>query len=210
MMTPPDQKKILILFAHPALEKSRVNVHLTKAVKGLEGVHFHDLYQEYPDFHIDVKREQELLSQHDVIIFHHPFFWYSTPAILKEWQDLVLEHGWAYGSQGNALKGKLFMNVITTGGKEIAYHAEGYNGLTVRQLLAPLEQTVNLCKMIFLAPFIVHGTHSITPEDITRYKSEYRDLVLALSENRVDIEMSRKLIRINDQLEKVIHQMEVK
>jgi glutathione-regulated potassium-efflux system ancillary protein KefG len=47
-----NQKKILILFAHPALEKSRVNIHLTEAIKDMEGVHFHDLYQEYPDFHI--------------------------------------------------------------------------------------------------------------------------------------------------------------
>ena len=208
-MVNPDNKKILILFAHPAMEKSRVNLHLTEELKGMEGVYFHDLYQEYPDFHIDVNREQDLLSQHDVIIFHHPFFWYSTPAILKEWQDLVLEHGWAYGSQGNALKGKIFMNVITTGGKEIAYHSEGYNHFTVRQLLAPLELTANLCKMIFLAPFIVHGTHSITPEDISRYKKDYMELIHALQENRLDIEMARKLSRINDQLEKVIHQTEI-
>jgi glutathione-regulated potassium-efflux system ancillary protein KefG len=150
-----------------------------------------------------------LLMEHDVIIFHHPFFWYSTPAILKEWQDLVLEHGWAYGSQGNALKGKLFMNVISTGGKEIAYHTDGYNHFTVRQLLAPLEQTINLCKMIFLAPFIVHGTHSITPDDITRYKSDYREIILAFRENRVDIDTARKLNRINDQPEKVIRQLEI-
>jgi glutathione-regulated potassium-efflux system ancillary protein KefG len=208
-MAYPGPKKVLILFAHPALEKSRVNIHLTEAIKGMEDVYFHDLYQEYPDFHIDVQREQELLQQHDVIIFHHPFFWYSTPAILKEWQDLVLEHGWAYGSQGNALKGKIFMNVISTGGKEMAYNAEGYNRFTMRQLLAPLEQTVNLCKMIFLAPFIVHGTHSITPDDITRYKSEYREMIRALRENRVDIATARKLSRINDQPEKVIHQMEI-
>ena len=208
-MTYTGPKKILILFAHPALEKSRVNKHLTQAVKGMKGVYFHDLYQEYPDFHIDVKREQELLMQHDIIIFHHPFFWYSTPAILKEWQDLVLEHGWAYGSQGNALKGKLFMNVITTGGKEMAYHAEGYNRLTVRQLLAPLELSVNLCKMVFLAPFIVHGTHSITPEDIARYKTDYSELILALQENRVDVDTARKLNRINDQDAKVINQLEI-
>jgi len=208
-MTNTNQKKILILFAHPALEKSRVNIHLTEAVKRLDGVYFHDLYEEFPDFHIDVKREQELLMQHDIIIFHHPFFWYSTPAILKEWQDLVLEHGWAYGSQGNALKDKLFMNVITTGGKEIAYHADGYNHATVRQLLAPLEQTARLCKMIFLAPFIVHGTHVITPEDIDRCKKDYRDLLIAMRENRVDIETARSLVRINDQLEKVILQTEV-
>ena len=88
VMINPDRKKILILFAHPAFEKSRVNLHLAEAVKDLEGVYFHDLYQEYPDFHFDIDREQELLLQHDIIIFHHPFFWYSTPAILKEWQDL--------------------------------------------------------------------------------------------------------------------------
>lgn len=207
-MNSPDQKKILILFAHPALEKSRVNKHLTEAVRGIEGVYFHDLYQVYPDFHIDVDREQELLTQHDIIILHHPFFWYSTPAILKEWQDLVLEHGWAYGSQGNALQGKLFMNVITTGGKEIAYHSEGRNHFTVRQLLAPLEQTANLCKMTFLAPFLIHGTHSITPEEIARYKADYRELLLALMENRVDLEAAHRIDRINHPSEKVFHHLE--
>lgn len=207
-MVNSDNKKILILFAHPAMEKSRVNLHLVEAVKDLEGVYFHDLYQEYPDFHFDIDREQELLLQHDIIIFHHPFFWYSTPAILKEWQDLVLEHGWAYGSQGNALKGKIFINVITTGGKELAYHTEGYNRFTVRQLLAPIEQTANLCKMVFLPPFIVHGTHTITPEDISRYKTDYIALIQALRESRVDTDTARKLDRINDPQHHVIQQLE--
>lgn len=209
-MINPNLKKILILFAHPAFEKSRVNKHLSDAVNGLEGVYFHDLYQEYPDFQIDVDREQELLEQHDIIIFHHPFFWYSTPAILKEWQDLVLEHGWAYGSQGNALQGKLFMNVITTGGKETAYSVEGRNHFTIRQLLAPMEQTANLCKMTFLAPYVVHGTHSITPEEIAHSRSEYRELLIALQENRVDIDAAHRISRINDPSENVIKQLEVK
>jgi glutathione-regulated potassium-efflux system ancillary protein KefG len=208
-MTNPENKKILILFAHPALQKSRINARLGEAVKGMEGVYFHDLYQEYPDLNIDVDREQDLLMKHDIVIFHHPFFWYSTPAILKEWQDLVLEHGWAYGSQGNALQGKIFMNVITTGGKEIAYHAEGRNHFTVRQLLAPVEQTANLCKMVFIAPFLVHGTHSITPDDISQYISEYRELLTALRENRVDIEKARKFDRINDHFDQVIQQLQI-
>ncbi len=207
-MNDPNQKKILILFAHPAFEKSRVNKILTGAVKDLEGVYFHDLYEAYPDFHIDVKHEQELLDQHDIIIFQHPFFWYSTPAILKEWQDLVLEHGWAYGSQGNALKGKLMMNMVTTGGPEIAYQSEGRNHYTVRQLLAPMEQTANLCKMIYLAPFIVHGTHGLQQEEVIRHKADYRELLIALRENRVDIEAARKINRINDPAEKVIQQLE--
>jgi glutathione-regulated potassium-efflux system ancillary protein KefG len=207
-MTNSNFKKILILFAHPALEKSRVNKQLIEAVKGLEGVYFHDLYQVYPDFQINVDMEQDLLIQHDIIIFHHPFFWYSTPAILKEWQDLVLEHGWAYGSQGNALQGKYFMNVITTGGKEPAYHEGGRNHFTVRQLIAPMEQTANLCKMIFLAPFILHGTHSITPEEINDYKFDYRELLNAFRENRVDLDTARRINRINDPAEKVIRKLE--
>ncbi len=89
--------QILILFAHPALEKSRVNRQLIRSIHGLDGVTIHDLYETYPDFNIQVKAEQDLLLAHDIIVFHHPFYWYSSPALLKEWQDLVLEYGFAYG-----------------------------------------------------------------------------------------------------------------
>ena len=107
------------------------------------------IFIQYPEFDIDVKREQELLEGHRVIIFHHPFFWYSTPAILKEWQDLVLEHGWAYGSKGNALKDKLFFNVMTSGGPQEAYRKKVHNQLQAPNFLAPIQQTASLCKMIF-------------------------------------------------------------
>ena len=88
--------RILVLFAHPALEKSRVNKRLIKEVENIENVTFHDLYEEYPDFYIDIKREQKLLTENDIIIFHHPMYWYSIPAQLKQWEDLVMEHNWAY------------------------------------------------------------------------------------------------------------------
>ncbi|RYE35767.1 MAG: NAD(P)H oxidoreductase, partial [Sphingobacteriales bacterium] len=94
--------RVLILFAHPAFEKSRVHRPMVKQVLKLEGITFHDLYESYPDYDIDLDREQELLLRHDVIVFQHPFYWYSCPAILKQWQDLVLEHGWAYGRGGTS------------------------------------------------------------------------------------------------------------
>ena len=52
----PFAHRVLILFAHPALQKSRVNRRLVEAVRDLEGITFHDLYELYPDFHIDVGR----------------------------------------------------------------------------------------------------------------------------------------------------------
>ena len=88
------------------------------AIRDLDGVTIHDLYEDYPTLAIDVKREQQLLAAHDVIVFQHPFYWYSVPAILKEWQDLVLEHGWAYGARRHHLRGKITFNAITTGGPE--------------------------------------------------------------------------------------------
>ena len=97
---------ILVLFAHPAFERSRVHRRLVDAVAELPGITFHDLYEAYPDFDVDVRREQKLLLEHDLVVLQHPFFWYSTPPLVKQWEDLVLEHGWAYGTGGNALHGK--------------------------------------------------------------------------------------------------------
>lgn len=170
-------KKILILFAHPALEKSRINQRLIEGLDKKDSVTFRDLYELYPDFNIDVSAEQQAVMEHDIIIFHHPFYWYSTPAILKEWQDLVLEHGWAYGSSGDALSGKYLMNVMTAGGAEKSYCAEGFNKYTIRDFLRPMERTAALCKMEFLPPLVLHGTHSLTELDIEPYKKAYENLL---------------------------------
>jgi glutathione-regulated potassium-efflux system ancillary protein KefG len=197
---------ILVLFAHPALQKSRVNRRLIQGLDSIEGVTFHDLYESYPDLCIDVNREQELLVSHEVVIFQHPFFWYSTPSILKEWQDLVLEHGWAYGSEGTALHNKTFLSVVTTGGKESAYRSDGFNRHTVRQLLAPIEQTAYLCGMKYLAPFIAHGTHRMNAKEMARYADDYHRLLLALYHDRVDLDKAseRDLPFINQDLTNVI------
>ena len=164
------KKRVLILFAHPALEKSRVNKVLIQGLDTLENVTFHDLYEAYPDLEIHVDSEQKLLLDHDVICFMHPLYWYSTPAILKEWQDLVLVHGWAYGSQGNKLAGKSFQSIITTGGPQRAYENPDPNRFSIIELLAPIVQTARLCKMNFLTPFLVQGTHGITDEQINSEK----------------------------------------
>lgn len=196
--------RILILFAHPALEKSRVNRRLIAAVRDLPGITFHDLYEAYPDFHISVPHEQKLLETHDVVVMQHPFFWYSTPAILKEWQDLVLEHGWAYGSAGVALRGKRLLSVITAGGREAAYRHGGFNHYTIRELLRPLEQTARLCGMDYLPPFVAHGTHGMTEETLRHHARDYRRLVEALRDEVLDCETTRELSRLNLDVEALL------
>jgi glutathione-regulated potassium-efflux system ancillary protein KefG len=203
-------RRVLVLFAHPVLERSRVNRRLVGAIRDVEHVTVHDLYERYPTMSIDVEHEQELLLAHDVIVFQHPFYWYSVPAILKEWQDLVLEHGWAYGAGGTKLRDKITLNAITTGGPAQAYRKGGYNRFTVRELLAPWEQTANLCGMRFLAPFTVHAALRIaSDDDVAARREDYRRLLVALRDDRLDLERAAAAENLADDLDAAMSPREV-
>lgn len=147
--------KVLHYFAHPGQRYSKTNREMWRQTAGIDGVTRVDLYAEYPRFDINIDREQERLRAHDVILFQFPLFWYSCPALLKEWQDLVLEYGFAYGENGTELAGKALMLALTTGGPEEAYGETGYNHFDLRTLLTPWEQTARLCQMTFLPPYVL-------------------------------------------------------
>lgn len=198
-------RRILVLFAHPSLERSEANQPLARAARAVDGVTLVDLYAEYPAFEIDVDREQARLCAHDAICFLHPLYWYSTPAILKEWQDLVLEHGFAYGSEGTALHGKLFFSALTAGGAEAAYCAEGYNHFSIRELLRPLEQTAMLCGMTYLPPFTLFGARTAVEEGrLPAHLAAWTRLLEALRDDRLDIARAAALPRLNVDLDRLI------
>jgi glutathione-regulated potassium-efflux system ancillary protein KefG len=173
---------------------------MTEGVSQLDGITFHNLYEEYPDFQIDVKREQQLLIDHDIIIWHHPFYWYSSPAILKEWIDLVLEYGFAYGKDGTALKGKMVMTAITTGSRRESYEEGGFNQHTIQQFLAPFSQTARLCNMNYLPPFVVHGSNLLDEEGIEQVTEDYRKVMVSLRDEMFDNEELMKYDYMNDLL----------
>jgi len=192
-------RRLLILFAHPAFHKSRINRALLSAVESLPGVTVNDLYEAYPHFHINVSQEQRLLLEHDIIVFQHPFYWYSSPALLKQWEDLVLEYGFAYGKNGTKLNGKLFLTAITTGGPSASYSRKGHNYFTIREFLAPFEQTARLCGMTYLPPFIVSGVLWINDKtEIQGHSSVYRRLLEALRDDEIALDHLMTLPTLND------------
>lgn len=198
-------RRILVLFAHPSLDRSEANGPMAEAVRELDGITLVDLYAEYPDFQIDIEREQQRLLEHDVIVFQHPLYWYSTPAILKEWQDLVLEHGFAYGTNGTALHGKIFFHAITAGGEESAYMAEGINHFTIRELLQPLEQMARLCGMTYLPAFALFGARTAVEEGrINQHVADWTRLLEALRDDRLDIDVVQDLPQLNTNLDAII------
>ncbi|WP_433750392.1 NAD(P)H-dependent oxidoreductase [Falsibacillus pallidus] len=158
--------KTLVIIAHPHLDQSRVNSAWMKRLKEEAGITVHDLYAVYPDGKIDAAAEQKLLLEHDRIVFQFPFYWYSSPALLKEWQDVVLEYGWAYGSEGTKLHGKEFVIATSTGGPAAAYQAGGYNQFSMSELTKPFHAMANLTGMRFLPSFILQGVRTLTDEQI--------------------------------------------
>ncbi len=196
-----NKNNILLLFAHPSKHRSEANLPLFKYAQTLDYVTSVDLYAEYPRFNIDIDKEQQRLVQHDIVIFQFPFYWYSTPSLLKEWQDLVLEYGFAYGRQGIALKGKTFMCALTAGGNEAAYHAEGYNHFTVRELLQPLEQTANLTGMHYLPPFARFSSRSAHGSlQNEQHQKQWARLLEQLHLGKVEVESTKDMITINQWL----------
>lgn len=172
MLQPP---KILLLYAHPEPQDSVANRVLLQPVQGLEHVTVHDLYGSYPDFFIDVHYEQQLLREHQVIVFQHPLYTYSCPALLKEWMDRVLTRGFASGIAGLALQGKYWRSVITTGEPESTFRADGYNLYPMEEILRPFELTAAMCRMHWLSPIIVYWARRQKPELLAIHANDYRE-----------------------------------
>lgn len=170
---------IYLLAAHPDWRQSRVNRRLRDAVAGLPNVHVQDLYGRYPDYDIDVPAEQAALAAARLVVLMHPVHWYSMPALQKLWLDEVLTHGWAYGHDGTALRGKDLWLVATTGGPQSSYQPQGYNRHAFEAFLPPYEQTAALCGMRFLTPLVLHGAHRATEQDIDAHAQLLRDRLAA-------------------------------
>lgn len=161
-----DQTDILLITAHPQMEQSRVNKALMEAAAGVPRVEVRDLYALYPDYLIDAPAEQALLAQAKLVVWQHPIYWYHMPPLMKLWLDEVFSFGWAYGPQGEALKGKDLWLVASTGGPSDSYRPDSYNRYHFDAFLPAYEQTAALCGMRFLPPLLLHGAHRVQRHEL--------------------------------------------
>lgn len=173
--------KSLVILAHPNIDESRVNKRWKEELdKYPEEIEIHELYKEYPDWKIDVEREQRLLETHDHIILQFPFYSYSYPALLKKWMDDVFTYGWAYGSKGDKLQGKKFGTAISVGGKEEGYLKGGSVTYTLDELLAPFKACMLFIGAVTLPCFTLFGaSFEAGDEDVNRSARDYIDYITA-------------------------------
>ena len=173
---------VSIIYAHPYPDRSRVGRALLAAVRELPRVTVRSLYELYPDFAIEVEREQAALLAADVVVWQAPFYWYGLPALMHLWFEKVLAQGWAYGDGGNAVAGKSVMLATTTGGAASAYSRGEMHGHPFATFVPPLEQTARFCGMNWIEPLVVHGAQRIDDATVRRHAEEYRARIRELTD----------------------------
>ena len=172
--------KTLVIVGHPNLPASRVSRSIIEEIKtqANSDITLHVLWEAYPDYKIDIKKEQDLLMAHEKVVFVFPTQWYAVPALLKKWQEDVLVAGFAYGDGGDKLKGKQTYFISSTAGDSVAYSASGYNNYPIIDFFKPFEQTFRLCSMDLREPIFFQGVYQRPEADIATFaKTAYEYIV---------------------------------
>ena len=161
---------VLVVHAHPYPARSHAGGKLIEALAGLPGLDLRSLYQLYPDFDVDAEAERRALEQADLVVWSHPLYWHSMPALLKHWFDTVLVQGWAWGDSGRALAGKRALLAVTAG-------KAGPEPLAAYERL--VESIARTCHMEWLQPFVVDEAESMTDEALREVAVGFRARVEA-------------------------------
>jgi glutathione-regulated potassium-efflux system ancillary protein KefG len=123
---------------------------------------------------------------------------YSAPPMIKQWIDMVLEHGWAHGEGGCNMAHMIVFHTLTTGGAREGYSRNGYNRHSLGEFLVPFEQTAHLCNMTYLPPFAVQGTYLLNDADLHAAAGLYQKLLQRLARGTFSIEEILQHELLND------------
>lgn len=140
--------KTLVIVAHPQIESSATQAFFKMATRKDDNITWHEL--EYP---FDIDQEHRLLVAADRIIFQFPMYWYSAPAILKQWLDEVWN---AALTSGRLVKGKELGIVVTVAHAASAFMPGASQQFTIAELLRPYQALAHATGMKYLPPLPVY------------------------------------------------------
>jgi putative NADPH-quinone reductase len=178
----------LIILAHPRYNSSLANKAIVEELQGSNPYHeVRDIHRLYPDYRIDVQAEQEALLRHDTILLQYPFYWLNLPAILKHWIDEVFGYQFAYGSQGDKLKGKNLIPSFTVGAAEKEYHLSGKHHMRIYEFCKSLEHTAIYAQMNYIDPVCFFGAslnvEAFKEEEVERNAKKHAQKIIEILEN---------------------------
>ena len=162
-------KKILIVSGHTDLNISLANKTILEEIsKLMPDAEIACLDKLYPGFKIDIQAEQERLTRAEIIVLQYPIHWYSASSLLHRWLEQVLTYGFAYGQDGDKIKGKPLILSFTSGSPEEAYRYGGYQGYPIKDFLPGYKQLAILCGLKWEGYIYTGGFSFVSRDDIEK------------------------------------------
>ncbi|MGY3723933.1 Putative NADPH-quinone reductase (modulator of drug activity B) [Granulicatella balaenopterae] len=155
--------KTLVVISHPTLAESSLQQFLVSAVEAKDSVcvrHLESVLKDSPTGHFDRTSERQAVKRADRIILQFPMYWYSSPAVMKQWMDEVLDIKWA-----KQIGSKEVGIVTNMGIKERSYQAGGREQFTLSELLRPFQATVNALGWQYLHAFPIYQFIYLTEKE---------------------------------------------
>lgn len=176
-------KKTVVLFAHPFFEHSKFNRKIVDIYRQSPYLHFRDLYEEIPDFHVHGFLERQKMEAYDQIIFHFPIIWLSPPPLLNLWKGEVLDMKWLNSNEGNPFLGKKVMIIATAGGSKEAFSADGLYGKTLESFIFPLRKSLELVGAEVVSKQVAYSAKNTEATTIASIRKAIDDFVQPSTES---------------------------
>lgn len=170
-------KKTLVLFAHPFLEFSDNSRELTNFYERHQHYTFRDLYEEYPDFHVQAFRERKRLKDYDRFIFHFPLIWFGMPPLLRLWLDEVVDGNWLKDPLQNPFYGKEIFILVTTRSKQRSFGRNGKHHYSVEELISGLLVSLHIFKADIKNIYIVYEAENLSKKEIIIHKQKFSEIL---------------------------------
>jgi NAD(P)H dehydrogenase (quinone) len=125
--------------------------------------------------------EQQKIKSSSLTIVQFPLYWFSVPAILKNYFDLIYAHGFAYPgkfSDSPLHDGRKVMFSITTQSNQQDFSATGCNG-SIERTLYPLELAFRFVGYQIVPAEIHYAVASATPVERQQQMQHFNEKVLA-------------------------------
>ncbi len=173
--------KTLVIVSHPGFEQSTVIRALQQVAQQFPGAavrHLEALYGNDPD-RIDVAEEQKAHEGVDRVVYLFPIHWFNITPMLKSYLNRVWTYGWAFGPQGNALRGKAMQVVVSAGASEHTYSHQGLIQSTMDEVLTPMKASALYVGMHYLPPLAFFDNMGPSEGSLTSMRHAFADRLAA-------------------------------
>ena len=143
----------------------------------MPNVTFRDLYEDYPDFHIQAFRERKRIVNFERIIFHFPIIWFGLPPLLKLWIDEVFDMRWISEGQLNILSGKDALIITSVGGSENNYTKEGKYKTAAKDLLIGLKVSLDINNIKLKKTHIIYNADNLDQNQLDFLCAELSEIL---------------------------------